>query len=111
MAKRTRSPRSPTLEAKPNGCVNAYYGTVASCIHYILDWTDWIDAQKRPDANLWALSAQSGTVTPGAGDDRIERISKRQDHRILGHGHILQKAGYGRARLARGAEDGHGPKR
>jgi hypothetical protein len=40
----------------------AYYGTSASCVKYRLHPQDWQAAQQAPDAALWSLSAQSGTV-------------------------------------------------
>lgn len=52
---------------KPNGVFTAYYGTGASCVKHILDKLDWFEAIKRSDANLWAMSAQSGTVFDGSG--------------------------------------------
>jgi hypothetical protein len=42
--------------------VIAFYGTAASCTKYRLHPQDWKEAQLRPDAAKWALSAQSGTV-------------------------------------------------
>jgi hypothetical protein len=42
--------------------VIAYYGTSASCVRYRLHPTDWQAAKQAPDASLWSLSAQSGTI-------------------------------------------------
>jgi hypothetical protein len=42
--------------------VVAYYGTSARCTKFLLSPTDWADAQQAPDAAMWALSAQSGTI-------------------------------------------------
>ena len=42
--------------------VIAYYGTAASCKKHKLHPLDWAAAKQAPDAALWALSAQSGTV-------------------------------------------------
>jgi hypothetical protein len=42
--------------------VICYYGTAASCVKYRLHPQDWQAAKQAPDAALWALSAQSGTV-------------------------------------------------
>lgn len=66
MANGLHAPLPPTLN-KPNGTIVAYYGTGASCIRALLDFSDWTDAMRRPDANLWAMSAQSGTVFDGPG--------------------------------------------
>jgi hypothetical protein len=40
----------------------AFYGDSNSCIKVKLHPIDWAEAQRRPDASKWALSAQSGTV-------------------------------------------------
>ena len=62
-------PGNPTVapQNKPNGTFNAFYGTGASCIRLIIDKADWNEAMRRSDANLWAMSAQSGTVFDGPG--------------------------------------------
>lgn len=57
----------PSQEGKPNGVFTAYYGTGVSCVRHLLDKQDWAEAMKRSDANLWAMSPQSGTVIDGPG--------------------------------------------
>ncbi len=52
---------------KPNGTVVVYFGNATSTTKHTLDKNDWSEAQKRPDAALWALSPQSGTVVDGQG--------------------------------------------
>lgn len=57
----------PSFEGRPNGTFQAFYGNASSCIRSMMDKQDWSEAQKRPDAPLWAMSAQSGTVIDGPG--------------------------------------------
>jgi hypothetical protein len=40
----------------------AFYGTSASCVKFLLHPVDWAAAHRAPDANLWSLSAPSGTI-------------------------------------------------
>jgi hypothetical protein len=42
--------------------VTAYYGTASSCQKFLLHPVDWAAAKRAPDAAMWALSAQSGTI-------------------------------------------------